>query len=288
MNAVSIIGAGRLGTVLGRALAGRGFRIDAVYCRSLGSARESAAIIGAGRPTCSLRRAARTAGLVFITAPDRAVAEIAEALSRLPVHWAERCVFHASGLLPAETLAPLRARGAAVAAIHPAQSFPAKDASPDLFRGISWGLEGDEAAVAAARALVKKLRGRALLLCAEDKPLYHAACCLASNGTAILMEAASGLLEQAGFSADSIDGLLRPLVEGTLRNVKNLGAVRALTGPLVRGDEATIAKHLEALAGRPADRGIYRALANRARASRSSGGAPAGALRARRTRPGGK
>ena len=139
-------------------------------------------------------------GAVIIAVPDDAVGRAASELARAGGSWAGRDVFHTSGLLPAGVLAPLARRGARVASLHPVQAFPRKGAPASVFTGITWGIEGDEAAVEAGLAIVRALRGHVLLLAAKDKALYHAACALASNALVALEWTAAGVLGRAGSS----------------------------------------------------------------------------------------
>ena len=265
MKSFSIVGAGRLGTVLGAALVRRGWTAAAIVDKDPGAARESRRIIGRGkilpyRPGLSPEGRDGTVGLgdvVIIAVPDNAVGRVAAGLARSGVSWAERFVFHTSGLLPARVLEPLRKRGARIASVHPVQSFPRKDAPASIFRGITWGVDGDPAAVAAAEEMVRDLRGNVLLLSEKDKPLYHAACSLASNAMIALEWTASGLLGAAGIGEKAAAGMLFPLAQGTLQNVNNLGLEKALTGPILRGDAAAVRKHLEALRADPPAREVY-------------------------------
>ena len=150
MRSFSIVGAGRLGTVLGAALVRRGWRAEAVVDRNARAARESRAIIGQGRATTDIRVPARAGAVVFLTVPDDEIGRAAARLARAAGSWTGRTVFHASGLLPARVLDQLRKRGASVASLHPVQSFPDKAAPARIFKGVSWGVEGDGAAVRTA------------------------------------------------------------------------------------------------------------------------------------------
>ncbi len=285
-RAVSIVGAGRLGTSLGRALAARGYDIRAVCDISPARARGAAARIGSGRPTSRLRDAAAGDALVFITVPDDAIERTARALAAALPDWSGRVVFHASGFRPASALDPLRARGAATAALHPVQSFPGPDTPPSMFRGIAWGIQGDPKAVAEGLAIARRLGGHAVLLEAGDKPSYHAACALASNGTVLLLRAAGRLLAEIGWDERLAETVLLPLVEGTLQNVKKLGAAAALSGPLTRGDRATMKGHRDAMKEFPAILSLYEALARTARDPGVDGAAGAGRVRPSKRRPG--
>lgn len=280
MKDISIVGGGRLGTCLGRALAARGYTIGTVACRTLRSARESVRLIGQGKATTNIASAAASGRIVFLCLPDDELGAAARRLARRSVGWKNRAVFHTSGLLPAAVLAPLAARGARTGSFHPVQSFPAKSSDLRLFRRIAFGIEGrGEARVLGAR-LARRLGGVALHLSAEDKPLYHAACSLTSNGAAALLGAALGLLSRLGLEGEAAARILLPLAEGTLRNVKEIGAAAALTGPVGRGDADSVRGHLAALEGDPGVRELYRALAGLALRTAEARGAGPRRLRA--------
>jgi len=288
MKSFSIVGAGRLGTVLGAALVRRGWTAAAIVDKDSGAARESRRIIGRGkvlpyRPGLSQEGRDGTVGLgdvVIIAVPDNAVGRVAAGLARSGVSWAGRFVFHTSGLLPARVLEPLRKRGARIASVHPVQSFPRKDAPASIFKGITWGVEGDPAAVAAAEEMVRSLRGNVLLLSEKDKPLYHAACSLASNAMIALEWTASGMLGAAGIGEKAAASMLFPLVQGTLQNVNNLGLGKALTGPILRGDVVTVRKHLEALRDDRHARGVYLVMGKQILRLAEKSGLPAGRVTA--------
>ncbi|MGB8959441.1 MAG: DUF2520 domain-containing protein, partial [Candidatus Aminicenantales bacterium] len=232
--------------------------------------------------------AAKAVGTVIIAVPDDAVGRVAAALARAAGSWAKRSVFHTSGLLPAGVLGPLAKRGARVASLHPVQSFPRKDVPPSVFEGITWGLEGDAAAFEEAERIVRALRGNVLLLSAKDKAIYHAACVLASNAFVALEWTAAEVLGKAGVPEEDARGILLPLVQGTLQNVKTLGLEKALTGPVVRGDAATVRKHLEALEGDPAAREVYTVLGKQILRLAARRGLPAGRVRALKRLLGGR
>ncbi|HUU38741.1 MAG TPA: Rossmann-like and DUF2520 domain-containing protein [Candidatus Desulfaltia sp.] len=257
---IAIIGAGRLGTSLGRALAEKGYTITALTCRRKASAAESRAIIGQGRALTDNAAAARMARVIFFCLPDEVIAGVTSRLARSRVDWSGKTVFHTSGLLPARVLEPLQERGASIASFHPVQAFPSKTQRPAHFRGISFGLEGDRNAVALAGAFVRRLGGRAVAIPEEAKPFYHAAFTFAGNFFVVLLDAATCLLKEAKIPEDKATGMLLPLLQGTLHNVKEFNTAAALTGPLVRGDAASVRSHLEALERWPRYAEVYRKL----------------------------
>jgi len=251
MKTVAIIGAGRLGTSLGVALKKNGYPIKALSCLSLSSARESSRLIGEGQPYTDNLKAAGTSRIIIITVPDDKIKKSAEELAAGIPDWEEKLVWHCSGLLPSRILDPLKAKGALTASVHPVQAFAKKNAVPDVFKGIYFSLEGSTKAQQASKAIIKKLSGHSFVIKEEDKPLYHAACSIASNFLLILLESASSLLQKLGNSPEQALKILLPLVQGTLQNVKNFNTRTALTGPIARGDIKTISSQLEALRKHP-------------------------------------
>ena len=260
---IAIIGAGRLGTSLGYALRKKGYTIKALSCKSLASARESRKIIEEGKALAVNREAAKKGEIVFICVPDEKIEKVAKELSCSDIDWLKRHVFHCSGLLPSEILSPLRKKGAWTASFHPVQSFPSKKVSESQFKGIYFGLEGCAQSLSLGKKIVRQLGGQALILEASEKPLFHAACSIASNFFVALLDIATSLLSQMGLKKESLQ-ILFPLVKGTLHNVKEFNIESSLTGPLVRGDRRSIEKHIQALHCFPLYQEIYFALARQA------------------------
>lgn len=249
-----------MGTSLGRALAAKGHAIKAVTCRRAASARESRRIIGQGISSTDNSAAARRGDIIFLCLPDEEIPRAAAGLCRSRIAWPNKIVFHTSGLLSAAALKPLQDKGAATASFHPVQSFARKETSPSQFQGVYFGLEGDRKACRLGRAIACELGGRAFLLSPEAKPAYHAACAVASNFLVVLFNAAAQLLGRAGIEENKAFSMLFPLVEGTLRNVKKFDISASLTGPLARGDRASVKAHLEALCRLPGYANAYKSL----------------------------
>lgn len=258
--AFAIIGPGRVGRALGRRLVVAGYPLAGVIARDEAQAAAAAVEMlqlpaGTAQPVADAEKTAvlQQAQLLFVATPDRAIravaTELAELMAQLPSarrHRGERAAFHLSGALPAEELEPLRTVGFAVASLHPNQSFAAA-AAVDSLRGIAWGLEGDPAAVAWGRRVVADLEGIVLEIEPSRKALYHAAACVASNYLAVLLHMATRLYEAAGIPAAKAFEALVPLMRGSLDNAVQMGLPDALTGPIERGDAATVQRHLEAM-----------------------------------------
>lgn len=244
---IALVGAGRVGQTLGRALRRRGFRIGAVVTRRPATARAAARFIGAGRPISNLKAEISKvgdAGIVLITTNDNQVAVAAAALARLKKNWRGRVVLQASGALSSRVLTPLRRRGAAVGSLHPLYPFPKPlRVFPP---GVVFGIEGDARARQQALALVHALRGQPMEVRSTEKALYHAAAALVAGHLLTLADMGVRALVRAGVRKSRARGVLVPLAHATLRCYERWGG-RAWTGPLERGDIETVRGHLAGL-----------------------------------------
>ena len=222
----------------------------------------TAALERAGHPVRLLGRdrppdATRDARLVLIAVPDDAIQTVADELAPGEAIGADQVVLHLSGLLDRAALHPLVSTGAGLGSFHPLQTVAEPATAPDLLRGAYAGLEGDERALAAGERLAAVLGMRPVRLASGGKPAYHAGAVIASNYAVALAAVAERLARQAGVAAAEAGSLYLPLMRGTLANLA-LGPAMALTGPIRRGDEATVRRHLAVL---PAgERRLYREL----------------------------
>jgi predicted short-subunit dehydrogenase-like oxidoreductase (DUF2520 family) len=276
----AIIGGGRLGTTLGRALAGTNYAVRFVSDRSRDLASRSRKIIGTCRATADNVQAARQADILFLCLPDDILQKETGRLAQSRADWKGKTVFHCSGLYGSQVLSPLRRRGASVASFHPAQSFPRKGLLPSVFRGIVISLEGDPKACRLGRKIILKLGAQPAALSLKSKPLYHTACSLASNHILVPLFLAVEVLKKAGLTRRRAERILLPLALGTLHNVKKFGTVKALTGPVARGDVKTVARHLQVLRNFPGCRAVYRVLSQEALRMASQAGLPATKVKA--------
>ncbi|HEU4596025.1 MAG TPA: Rossmann-like and DUF2520 domain-containing protein, partial [Pyrinomonadaceae bacterium] len=248
---VAVVGAGRLGTALALALASCGYELRAVVARRVAHARRAAAL--AGVPHALALDSAQLellppTRLLFITTPDDAVAETAARLAALsPTPTRGRVVLHTSGALSSEVLAPLRERGFRVGSMHPLAPVSEPLSGAERLRGAFFCVEGERAATAAARRVVRDLGGQSFSVRATDKALYHAAAVMTSGHTVALFDTAARLLVRCGLAERRAREVLLPLLRGTLENLSARTPARALTGTFARADVETVRKHLAAL-----------------------------------------
>jgi predicted short-subunit dehydrogenase-like oxidoreductase (DUF2520 family) len=243
---ISIIGAGRVGQTLGRLAHEAEYDIGDVVCRTLGSARRAVKFIGGGQAQSFARLALSEADMLFITTPDDHIAAVVECIRQS--HLKRAIALHTSGALSSDILQPLKANDFAIGSCHPLQSFASPVRALPLISQTYFCIEGDERAVRQARRFVKAIGAQHFTIVKEKKNLYHAAAVLASGGVTTLISAALELLSHCGLSEKEARRVLLPLVTGTLQNLASVGAAKALTGPVSRGDAGTVQKNLLAIA----------------------------------------
>ena len=242
---VAIIGAGKVGSALGVLLQQKGYDICAVASRTKESAAKLAKILNC--PALTSEEAACRAELIFITTPDRNIADTASAIASMGCLHTGQVVAHTSGAHPASKLKGVREAGALAISVHPLQSVADMEVAIKNLPGSYFALEGDEAAMPLAHQLVDDLGGKWFTVSAADKTIYHAAACVASNYLVSLMHFATGLYTKFGLSSTEAFQALYPLVQGTIANIAQTGPAEALTGPISRGDLLTVADHMQTL-----------------------------------------
>ncbi|MCL2418434.1 MAG: DUF2520 domain-containing protein [Conexibacteraceae bacterium] len=217
---LAIVGTGRLGSAFARRLA----------------ASNAIALVGPlGREAfhAAAAHAAATCDAVLLCVPDAQIAGAAAAIPPGPL------VGHCSGATGLQPLAPHDAFS-----LHPLMTVTAAGAD---FGGVTAAIDGStERATRFARRLAAELGLQPIRVAPADRAAYHAAASLASNFLVTLEAAAERLGATAGLERQA----LVPLVRATVENWATLGAEGALTGPVARGDEATVARQREAVAQR--------------------------------------
>ncbi|OPX84462.1 MAG: arogenate dehydrogenase [Pelotomaculum sp. PtaB.Bin104] len=243
---IAVVGAGKVGSAIALLLNRQGYQLTGVADMNLPSAKrvaEKLKVIATTKP----EEITASAGVVFITTPDRAIAQVAREINERGGFKSGQVVFHTSGSQPAEVLGVARKAMVQIASLHPLQSFANVDMAMENLLGSYFALEGDPDALRVAEDIVRDLGGKCFSIDAQDKPLYHAAACIASNYLVSLMHLATGLYGRFGLSRPEAFKALLPLVQGTIKNISQVGPARALTGPVARGDDVTLEGHLAAL-----------------------------------------
>jgi predicted short-subunit dehydrogenase-like oxidoreductase (DUF2520 family) len=260
---IAIVGAGRLSSALALSLRKAGYKIDAIIFRpaagSQARARRLAAQVGAR--ASSIRSPILSSGVVWLGVPDQALFRCAAMLARV-ADWKGKILVHSSGALTSSELDAVKKKGAAVASVHPLMTFVEKVRPP--LKGVPFALEGDRAAIRVARRMVLDLGGQPFSITKENKAAYHAW----GGFTSPLLVAALVIAEQvamkAGMTRELARRRMQPIVGQTLANYFRTGPADAFSGPITRGDVATVEKHLKVLEQIPEAKQVYLALANAA------------------------
>jgi predicted short-subunit dehydrogenase-like oxidoreductase (DUF2520 family) len=255
LRAFALVGPGRAGTAVAVALAARGWRPVAVAGRSVDAASTQGLAARLGVRAVEVAEAGRDADVVIVATPDSAIAGAAHTLA--PSLRTGALVVHLSGASTLHELdGVLLARpGVEVGSLHPLQSLPTAEDGGRRLAGSWCAIDGSPR----VERIALTLGMRPFRVDAADRVRYHAAACVASNHLVALLGQVERLAAEAGVPFEAF----LPLVRGTLDNVTALHPAAALTGPVARGDDETVARHLDAL---PADeRETYRALVREAR-----------------------
>ncbi|HEV2536982.1 MAG TPA: DUF2520 domain-containing protein [Streptosporangiaceae bacterium] len=241
--AVGIVGAGRAGTALGAALARAGHEVVAASAVSDASVRRARANFP-GAVITEPSEVIRRAGLALLTVPDDALPGLVTGLAATGAPLEGRLLAHASGRYGVSVLEPAVRRGALPLALHPVMTFTGRDDDTERLRGICFGVTSPEVLRPAAEALVIEMGGEPVFIAEQDRDLYHAAIAGAANYLVTLVAQAMDLLRTIGVPEPA--RLLAPLLSASLDNALRFGDA-GLTGPVARGDAATVAAHVAAL-----------------------------------------
>ena len=243
---IGFIGAGKVATAFGRYLFNHGIAVGGYYDHH-DSKVAHACRLTQSRPCSDEKEVARTNNVVLITTRDDQIESACRTLCRENAIHAEHLIGHMSGAHPSTILNAAEVTGAGIFSLHPLQAFADEEkAVADLAK--TWfSIDGSDERIKQIAQILDQTGNPYFRIQPENKRLYHLAACIFSNYLVTLLEHGMKALTESGIPAQ--DGLtaMLPLIEGTIANVAKIGPVKALTGPIARGDVSTIQHHLEAL-----------------------------------------
>ncbi len=252
---IALVGAGRAGQALAQLFAERGIPVNAVVDIDFQKAEACQRLCSSTIASTQLDDLTQNTAIVLIAVPDDAIADVGDQLAAGNIVTRNIIAVHTSGLLSSRVLKRVSESDGLVASFHPCTSFV--EGAPATLDGVCITLEGDDEAVQRLTVLARKLGAIPKRISADAKPLYHAACALASNHFVALLRVAGQMMAHLG-DPDGMKTLL-PLIRTTLGHVEESGVKAALTGPVSRGDCGTVQQHIQALAQYdPAILDIYR------------------------------
>ncbi len=231
---IALIGPGRVGRPLARALADAGHQVR---------------VLGRAETVAGEHHELGAADLAFLSVPDQAVGELADQVVTYP----RLGLVHCSGQLPNRNIGPK------VAMFHPLMSFRGAE-SGAIFQGCPVGISGPDQVTAALFSLAKQLGARPFVLDDEAKSSYHLAAMFASVFPYILLLQAKELAEKSGIASSDASIIFGPIFRRAVQHLEESDPRQGLTGPVSRGDAQTVRQHLELLAGDPERAELYRSL----------------------------
>jgi predicted short-subunit dehydrogenase-like oxidoreductase (DUF2520 family) len=240
---VGVVSAGRVGATLGAALARAGHEVVATSGVS-DQSRARAERLLPGAALLPPDEVVAAADFVLLAVPDDVLRPLVAGLAETDAWRPGQLVAHTSGAQGIGVLDPAAARGVLALALHPVMTFTGRPEDLDRLVGATFGVTSQDELRPVAESLVVEMGGEPVWVPDSARPLYHASLTIASNHLVTLVNDALGLLGGAGVSEPA--RLAAPLLSASLDNVLRLGDA-ALTGPVVRGDVATVAAHVATL-----------------------------------------
>jgi predicted short-subunit dehydrogenase-like oxidoreductase (DUF2520 family) len=260
---IAIIGPGRAGSALGRALHTAGYSIAAIGGRNPDNVRNLAEELGA-RACQNPATTIDLADLTILAVPDDVILPLAADMVESLCSAAGHAAVHLSGAQDRSALRPLAQQGGLRTGVfHPLQTFRRGPQAVQNVPGTYFGIDADPPLRDQLTQMASDIEGHPFDLQGVDRALYHAAAVFAANYSMTLLAEAIALAGEAGLDEATAQRGMTMLLAGAVNNLKDLAPADAITGPASRGDEGTIAKHLAALKDDPAAQRLYQLLADR-------------------------
>lgn len=255
---IGIIGAGRVGCSIGKYLRTKDIELAGYYDVDSAAAKEAAEFTRT-ESFDSLKQLADQSQIIFITTPDSFIIPVWEQLKELSLR--NQIICHCSGALSSDSFSGRESMSVSCCSIHPMLPFSNKFSSYQQLEHAFFTVEGHPHAVQVITDLLTSYGNEVCRIDAAAKPEYHAAASILSNQVIAVLDTGYRLLEDCGFSREKAVAATAALVRQNIENVLSQGCVHALTGPIERGDVATVEKHLHCL--NTEDAALYRMLGTR-------------------------
>ena len=251
---IGFIGAGRVGCSLGRYFIQNGILVSSYYSRSYESACLAAELTET-KPYENLMELVSDCDVIFVTVNDGAIVDVGRQLATYNLK--DKTLCHCSGAMSSAVFEDLEGVGG-IGSLHPLMAISSKE---QALGQAFFTIEGNDTGIKVLRDIITKCKNPYQTIDSGNKTKYHLAAATASNLVVGLLDMSVNLLTECGFTEEAAREALSPLVIGNVKGVMEMGADKALTGPVSRGDAVTVKKHLDELEGE--DRDIYRLLSKR-------------------------
>ena len=262
---IGLIGAGRMGFTLGRHLSdfakshAEMLCVEGFYSRNPVRPLNQTLLLQA-RPILQredMETLVQACDTIFLTVPDGQIANVAEEIAASSVCLDGKTMIHTSGALSSRIFSGMGSRVSGYS-IHPIYAVNSKTDSYIHFQDCYMTIEGEGTKTQELICLFEKMGHTIRQISADQKAKYHASAVFASNLVIGLYKMGTTLLSECGFTPEEAEHALMPLFANNAENMERFGCEKALTGPVSRGDVATVEKHLQALDGDA--REVYRLL----------------------------
>lgn len=241
---IGFIGAGKVGKSFGIYLNKKGIKVVGYYSRSKASA-EAGAHLTNSMAYENPKDLIQACELIIITTPDDVIENVCKFFSENYGFKKNQMVAHMSGASNSDILLSSKKQNTYTYSIHPLQAFANVNKAVQDLENTPFGIEGDDEKLEKIKNLLEKCGNKYFTIDKDNKILYHAAACIVSNYLVTLMNIGTTLLKTIGIDEENGFNALLPLIQSSLKNIKNLGPSKALTGPIVRADINTIHHHLQ-------------------------------------------
>lgn len=252
---IGFIGAGRTGFSLGKYFCEHGIRVTGYLSKNPRSADLAAEFTGTMSFT-DIEAIIKMSDTLFLTVPDGVIQELWDIIKKLPIE--NKIICHCSGAFSSAVFSKIEDCHSYGYSIHPLYAFSDKKQSYRRLSDAYFTIEGSKAKLEDVCGLLDQLGNPYQVLSSRNKAKYHAAAVFASNAMIALAQTAIDLLSECGFDEENAERALGPLMLHNVESMIKLGSKSALTGPVERGDSATILRHFSCLSEE--DKALYRLL----------------------------
>lgn len=245
-NRIAIIGAGKVAFSLTDSLIKSGFNITSIISKNILSAKKLALKYKIKIFSNRLQDIPLDTNIFFIVVPDEQIKIIDRKIAKLKYNFHESLFVHFSGSLNSSVLSQITGKNGKSASFHIMQTFPSRTSIP--IAGSFAAVESDNKSSRKTLFLIaKSLSLIPFRVQKEKKFLYHLAGVYASNFFVGNIFIARELFKTSGTKGIKFEKLILPIVNSTLKNIINYGPLKSISGPIERGDLATIKNHIAAL-----------------------------------------
>jgi len=243
---IGFIGAGKVGTAFGMYLKREHYQIAGYNSRTHASADRSAQLTNT---TVYERKTdlVKVSDMIFLTVNDDNIETVAKEICKMDVNVKEKVFIHMSGVLNCEIMDCLYAKGATICSLHPLYPFSNIEKSASEIHKANFTLEGKGKGLKLVKDILIVNNLSHSVIESSQKTIYHASACVASNYLVAVLNTSVEMLREIGFEKDMALDTIKELVLQSANNVFDYGPTKALTGPIARNDEKTVAMHLSGI-----------------------------------------